>query len=368
MTHPTPDPGTLPSRYGNPPPPAPAPVPVPAPGPLPLESPPGPGPDPEATPAARHRLPRGAVIAILGALLALFLVTLPWLPDTPGNLTSLAQTVAPWFGLGILPLLVLALIRRSALAAVGVLLPLLTWSALFGTALGDRSRTGLPDLTVVSHNVDDANTGLKGTARTLLAADPQVIALQELTPRAVKTFTREFRDRFPHHVTDGSIGIWSSFPLRAVRPVPIMGWTRALHATLDTPRGPVSFYTAHLASVRVRPDAGFTTARRNDSADRLVTALRQDPAWDQGPVLLLGDFNGAGADRSLHLLFDGFHDAQAETGSGFGATWPATFPLVRIDHVLVRGATPLRAHTLPATGSDHLPIAAALKLPSPTRP
>jgi vancomycin resistance protein VanJ len=34
--------------------------------------------------------------------------------------------------------------------------------------------------------------------------------------------------------------------------------------------------------------------------------------------------------------------------------------VVRIDHVLVRGVEPRRSWVLPATGSDHLPVAAAI--------
>ncbi|SCF63550.1 vancomycin resistance protein VanJ, partial [Streptomyces sp. Ncost-T6T-2b] len=51
---------------------------------------------------------------------------------------------------------------------------------------------------------------------------------------------------------------------------------------------------------------------------------------------------------------------QGEAGAGLGFTWPAAFPVVRIDDVLVRGMTPRAAWTLPATGSDHLPVAARL--------
>ncbi|WP_431946884.1 hypothetical protein [Actinacidiphila sp. bgisy167] len=49
-------------------------------------------------------------------------------------------------------------------------------------------------------------------------------------------------------------------------------------------------------------------------------------------------------------------------GSGNGGSWPAAFPVARIDHILVRGMQPRSAWTLPADGSDHLPVAAAIRL------
>ncbi|EXU69469.1 hypothetical protein Z951_04075 [Streptomyces sp. PRh5] len=40
----------------------------------------------------------------------------------------------------------------------------------------------------------------------------------------------------------------------------------------------------------------------------------------------------------------------------------ASFPVVRIDQILVRGVDPRASWTLPATGSDHLPVVARLRL------
>ena len=47
-------------------------------------------------------------------------------------------------------------------------------------------------------------------------------------------------------------------------------------------------------------------------------------------------------------------------GAGFGFSWPASFPLARIDQILVGGLEPVSAWTLPRTGSDHLPVAATV--------
>jgi vancomycin resistance protein VanJ len=66
-------------------------------------------------------------------------------------------------------------------------------------------------------------------------------------------------------------------------------------------------------------------------------------------------------DRGLASLRSRLTSVQDEAGTGFGFSRPAAFPVARIDHILTRGVAPTDARTLPATGSDHRPVAARLK-------
>ncbi|MEV0536721.1 endonuclease/exonuclease/phosphatase family protein [Kitasatospora sp. NPDC050463] len=282
----------------------------------------------------------------------------PWLPNGPVNLASLWQTVLPWSGLGIAVLLLLAALRRSAPAAVTVLLPALVWTVLFAPALLDK-RTAGGDLTVVSHNVNEDNPDPRRTARALADSGADVLAVEELASHAQETYRHELAATYPYSQVRGGIGLWSKYPLQAVEPVEIMPWTRALRATVQTPKGPVALYAAHLASVRVRLDAGFTTARRNEAAAKLASAVQSEPL---PRIVVLGDFNGSFDDSALRTLTGPLRSAQQEAGDGFGFTWPAPLPVVRIDQILVKGITPRSAWTLPDTGSDHLPVAASLRL------
>ncbi|WNF28043.1 endonuclease/exonuclease/phosphatase family protein [Streptomyces sp. C11-1] len=296
-----------------------------------------------------------AAAVVWAALMALH----AWIPNSVGNAGSLFQTLLPWTGLSVPVLLVLAAVCRSRLAAVAVLAPAVVWVTLFGGALTDKradARSGTGDLTVVSHNVDEGNTDPVGTARVLAAADADVLALEELSAASAPTYTRELAAAYPHHAVLGGVGLWSKHPLEEVKAVPIMPWTRAVRATARTPEGPVAVYAVHLASVRVSA-AGFTTGRRNEAARALAAALREERA---PRLVVLGDFNGTFRDAALAPVTSRLRSAQREAGDGFGFTWPAAFPVVRIDDVLVRGMTPRSAWTLPATGSDHLPVAATL--------
>ncbi|MEE1739831.1 endonuclease/exonuclease/phosphatase family protein [Streptomyces sp. BE147] len=300
----------------------------------------------------------GVLLAATALLCAALMALHGQIPNTIGHLGSLFQTLLPWTGLSVLVLLVAAALRRSRLAAAAVLAPAAVWVTLFGGMLTDKGSAG-GDLTVVSHNVDEGNTDPVGTARGLAAADADLLALEELSQEAADVYRRELAPGYPHHAVIGGVGLWSKYPLKDVAAVPIMPWTRAIRATALTPKGSVAVYAAHLASVRVHPVAGFTAGRRDEAARKLAAALRAE----RSPrVVVVGDFNGTFQDRALAPVTSRLRSAQREAGDGFGFSWPAAFPVVRIDDILVRGMEPVSSWNLPATGSDHLPVAASLRL------
>ena len=241
---------------------------------------------------------------------------------------------------------------------MALLLPALVWGGFFGGRLFDKRERG-GDLTIVSHNVNDENPDPAGTARALAAAGAQVIALEELKKSEVPKYENALATGYPYHSVQGTVGVWSTFPLRDTRPVAIMPWTRALRTTVDTPKGPVAVFVAHLPSVRVRLDAGFTADGRDAAVGRLADAIAAEPA---SRTVLAGDFNGTADDRALAPITARLTATQDEAGDGFGFSWPAGLPLARIDQIFVAGVRPLASWTLPATASDHRPVAATLAL------
>lgn len=300
---------------------------------------------------------RGGLIAAAAVLTGCSLLVIPQLPTGPRNAGSLLQTFLPWLGLAVPLLLLMAAVRRSWLAAAAVLVPAVVWASLFGASMTDKRGTG-GDLSVLSHNVSESNRSPGQTARQLISSGADLIALQEMAPEAVPRYQRALAKTHPYHVVRGGVGLWSSLPLHGGRTVPVMPWPRALRATVDTPKGPLAVYVAHLASVRVAPD-GFAARRRNEAVGRLAAAVRSERA---SRVVVAGDMNGSTRDTALRPLTEQLHSAQEEAGAGLGLTWPAEFPLVRIDQILVRGVTPVSSWTLPRTMSDHLPAAASLRL------
>ncbi|MGK5631817.1 endonuclease/exonuclease/phosphatase family protein [Streptomyces sp. URMC 123] len=301
---------------------------------------------------------RGAVLAAAAVLLAGLMAFHAQVPNTVGNLGSLLETFLPWLGLGIFVILALALVRRSATALVALVLPVAIWLNLFGGLVTDKSAAA-GDLTVVTHNVNADNPDPAGTARKVAAAGADVLALEELKPAVAGVYEQTLRDTYRYHSVQGTVGIWSKYPLTDARPVNIrMGWTRALRATVESPRGPVAVYVAHLPSVRVKFQAGFTAGQRDDSASALGRAIAEEPI---GKVVLLGDLNGTMNDRALAPVTSQLRSTQGAAGDGFGFSWPASFPMARIDQIMVKGLEPVSSWALPATASDHLPVAAAVR-------
>ncbi|MEU4166396.1 endonuclease/exonuclease/phosphatase family protein [Streptomyces sp. NPDC026665] len=302
---------------------------------------------------------RGLILAALALLLALVMLTHARIPNRIGNLGSLTETFLPWLGVFIPVLLVLAFVRKSASALIAVVLAGAVWLNLFGGLLTDKTGGG-GDLTVATHNVNADNPDPSGTARDVAASGADVLALEELTASAVPVYEKALASTYKYHSVQGTVGLWSKYPLGDVRPVDIkLGWTRAMRATVTAPAGPVAVYVAHLPSVRVKMKAGFTARQRDKSANALGEAIADDT---QKHVVLLGDLNGTMNDRALNAVTAQMRSTQGAAGSGFGFSWPASFPMARIDQIMVKGVEPVASWTLPATGSDHLPIAARVKM------
>ncbi|MFJ6852068.1 endonuclease/exonuclease/phosphatase family protein [Streptomyces sp. NPDC091271] len=317
--------------------------------------------------ALRHRLAsdrgiwrRGIILALCSVFLTVVMVFHAEIPNTVGNTGSLIETFLPWLGVFVPLLLILGLVRRSATAVIALVLPVAVWLNLFGGLLFDDKSGAGGDLTVATHNVNAGNPDPAGTAQQVAGSGADIVALQELPGGKVAAYEDALADRYPHHSVQGTVGLWSKYPVTDSSPVNIkLGWTRAMRATVTTPEGPVKVYVAHLPSVRVKLNAGFTANQRDDSADALGEAIADEPVER---VVLLGDLNGTMNDRSLHAVTSQMRSTQGAAGDGFGFSWPAAFPMARIDQIMVRGVEPLASWTLPATDSDHLPIAARVQL------
>ncbi|MFJ3039667.1 endonuclease/exonuclease/phosphatase family protein [Streptomyces tendae] len=315
---------------------------------------------------------RGPVLTAAALLLGLVMLLHAQIPNRVGSLGSLLETFLPWFAVFIPVLAAGALWRRSVSAMIALVLPVTAWLSLFGGLLVDKSEPG-GDLTVATHNVGAGNPDPAGTAHDLVASGVDVLALEEITDEDRRVYEKELAGTYPYHTVQGTVGVWSKLPLSGTRPVDIatdygpladtkpadvqLAGNRALRTTVTTDQGPLVVYVAHLGSVRLNPRAGFWT----DSRDRNAEALGKVLAADRSErVMLLGDLNGTLDDRALTGITSQLESAQDAAGDGFGFSWPAKFPVARIDQILVRGVEATGSWTLPATGSDHLPVAAGV--------
>lgn len=115
----------------------------------------------------------------------------------------------------------------------------------------------------------------------------------------------------------------------------------------------LSFWRPFVESYR---QGALQRARQARHLRRLIDA-------ETRPVIVVGDFNSTVHHWVVRHVTAGLRDAHAERGRGTGATYPATRPLVRIDHVFVDpawdvvSARVLRDHAF----SDHRPVVVHLR-------
>ncbi len=106
---------------------------------------------------------------------------------------------------------------------------------------------------------------------------------------------------------------------------------------------------------------------------RFQTECLMGPDWlgsqaCTGPTVLLGDFNLVPRSRVYQNLTKHLQDAQRAPGMGrTQPTFPAGFPVLRIDHVFTRG--PIKVthvevirDTITRVASDHLPLVVDLEI------
>lgn len=132
---------------------------------------------------------------------------------------------------------------------------------------------------------------------------------------------------------------------------------------------PKDLQAVGIGTPRSRTTAGDDATTVFSTADEISTQVVQvgvghyKKIRGRGPHgLPLRSYVDTDAFEAAKPLVDRIPDQLSWLGAGFGLTWPASFPVARIDHILVRGVEPCSSWTLPATDSDHLPVAARLKL------
>jgi vancomycin resistance protein VanJ len=346
----------------------------------PAQRPPAPGPRHKPWPSPRQQTATG--IMVLSALTALFLIGHRFLPNSMG-LVSLLESWLPWLAIPIAVLLLGAAAVRTPRALIASVVAAAVWLAGYGPALLPRG-SGLPaQLRVFSVDVNGESGELSRAGTAALAQHADVVALEDVygdladSPAAAK-----LNAAFPaNHVTQYEFGIWSRYPIVNSTPIDLgtipvagddgqglvaEGMTQpdfgALRVTIDTPEGDLVAYVVHVPQP-VLNDNGFAQVR--DSAIKKLAAVIS--ADNSAKLIVVGNVNVAATDREFSVLQQdlGLKSAQSAAGQGFGFTWPAEFPAVRLDDLLTRsGVTAVRSVTLPAigTGKTHLPILVDLNL------
>ncbi|HEV2346055.1 MAG TPA: endonuclease/exonuclease/phosphatase family protein [Actinocrinis sp.] len=329
-------------------------------------------------PSARQQI--GTGVAVLGWVLAAFLASHRFLPDTAG-LASLLETWLPWLAVPTALLLIAAAFARSLRGLLATGVAAAVWLGVYGPELFPRGDPLPPNLRVISEDVNASSVELAAVGQLAANQHADVVTLEHLPPTlASSPSTQYLNSTYGFHITQYEYGVWSRYKITDARAIGVTttdsdtsnGATAlvaavphvvvgALRVTVSTPQGPLVLYVVHIPQP-VLGDQGFAKVR-DEAVNRLVSTVAADHA---DKLAIVGDINVAQTDRRFTQLSSGLGltSAQGAAGDGFGFTWPAEFPVVRLDDLLVRGATPVHSVVLPALagGQTHLPIEIDLHL------
>lgn len=355
-------------------------------GPAP-EQPPAPpqAPSPRHKPWPSPRQQTATAVMVLSALISLFLLGHRFLPGTKGA-ASLLESWLPWLAIPIGVLLLSAVAVRKPRALIASVVAVAVWAAGYGPALLPRGGSLPAQLRVFSVDVNGQPGELSRAGAMAVAQHADLVALQDVYGN-LSTSAAEARlnAAYPpaNHITQYEFGVWSKYPIVASTPIDLGTTTSdtagsddsglvadgvsqqvfgALKVTIAAPQGDLVVYVVHIPQP-VLNDDGFSTVR--DAAVRqLVKVISADPA---PRLIVVGIVNVAATDREFSLVQQGLNltSAQSAAGAGFGFTWPAEFPAVRLDDLLTRsGVTAVRSVVMPpiGTGRTHLPIMVDLHL------
>ena len=240
-----------------------------------------------------------------------------------------------------------------------------------------------PELRVAFANLWCYNKHVSGVVRELAGGQHDIVAMAEVTeehaavidallPSSIYPWRRVEPDTCP-----GSKGLAlvSRVPLSHVET-----WSSQGHPQFDAVVVAPSAGAFRLLLVHTWGPVGRTRVRAWHTQLAEVGARARDGAGAGAPpsrglpVVMIGDFNATRQHRSFdRLLKEGWSDAGTWRFGGWRGTWPAHWrwvpALFRIDHVLAGpGIAVCSARAGNASGSDHRPVSAVLRLPpSPGR-
>lgn len=284
---------------------------------------------------------------------------------------ALVNYFTPWFGLILIPLLIISFLAEERILSVVLLIAFILIAIRYLPYLVSSSSDPPPEnsMRVMAFNIFQRNSDLEAITAIILEQDPDILALQELTPEISEQLLLSLEENYPYHTLDLQTGVegqglFSRYPINQVSDLPDYNF---LSARVETPSGPVHIFNIHT------PTLFPTTWDKDIKIQRsFIEELMSDVGLSEEPVIVLGDFNTTPQSENYAILTSGLTDAFTESGRGLGFGYPARpkfgvdlpTPIVRIDYIFINPLfKSFETRVLKESGgSDHRPVITSLIL------
>jgi vancomycin resistance protein VanJ len=280
--------------------------------------------------------------------------------------TILAYIPQHVYGLPTILLLIWAIRHLNLFGAMANLMVIAGFLLTFmGFHIPKSSQSSsLPSLRFVTYNLHQDNR----TIETLKRLKPDIAVLQE--SRDVNGLLNELRSAFPGFSIrhENELTTISRFPIRNTRIYRLPKNRRPLlEVTLDVSGKPLRVVNMHYPTL----DFQGLASRNTNTADRInknalvrlgmtKVLLELD---QRSPLLIGGDFNTTPRGAMYSSLQAKYNNAFEQAGWGFGFTYSARLPVIRIDHVWTNSKLRIvRAFAVDDATSDHRPFVTDLEL------
>ncbi len=317
-----------------------------------------------AAPRFRRVVMRLLVSAIVLQWLAAlaFVVALALGETTYPTFLALYAPRYPLLAVAIAALLAVPFLRRQRKVflpvQVGVCLVVLFPVMGLSTGAASRGPRGHDVVRLATYNVYFGKLDRTKLLAELTAMNADILLLQATYDSMPATLKARFPDSTVHSFED--FILVTRLPLRdVVTPKPLADGASSMFVSyaIDTPGGRVGVYNVHPFSPRHALYGEAPMDRNVAQREAQIAAAVGAARADGGPFLVVGDTNLPGWSSVGRRHLAGLKDAFEETGAGFGYTFPAKRPWMRIDRAL--GSDGIRfvdSRVGPRGSSDHLPL------------
>lgn len=269
----------------------------------------------------------------------------------------------------LLPTLILAVVcwkkKHRRLLAVQFAAALL-WFVAFSNWNWPRLVKPAPSMMirVMTYNIRYGSLGVQDVLRTITAQKPAILCIQEALPKGNETDPMPaLRRGLPgyHIARYGELVIFSIFPVQWQRrhSLRLHNGSGILEAKLNIAGQPFTVFCAHFTNpidgrVMQWPAEISTRSRIRQSQFR---TLRFVTRRCKTPFFIAGDFN-TGSRGSLYRQLAGeYTDCALASGWNARATFPARFPIERIDYFWTKSNVQVvNCRVINSTASDHRPL------------